>query len=895
MMWDSVKVQGPAGMEKTIYGFVFRHSLPQQVILLALTIASFPVLYASLELPKRIINDAIAGEDFPRSVLGLEFGQIEYLMILSAAFLVLVLVNGAFKFVINTGKGRLGERLLRRLRYQLYSRLLRFPLPVFKRMGQGEIIPMVTQEVEPLGGFMGDALAQPAYQFGILVTIGAFMLVQEPILGLAALALYPFQMYMIPKLQRRVTALGKERVLHVRRLSERIGESISGMEAVHADDGSNRFRADIAQRLGSIYDIRYEIFRRKFFIKFLNNFLAQLTPFFFYAIGGYLIIEGSLSFGAMVAVLAAYKDMSAPWKELLAYYQQQADSRIKYEQVVQQFDPPGMIEERLQVEEQEALPTPGPGSQIGFENAVYAEDEISQPVRGATFSLGLDEHVAIVGPSGGGKEELGLLAARLAVVTGGRAHLDGTALADLPQAAFGRHAAYVGPSASLFNASVRENLLFGLRHRPLRPAPAMPGKASRHKARLAEARRTGNSDADLNADWVDYEAAGAAPGEEMMQRMAAVLAAVGLDDDLYVLGLRGVVDPDAHPGLAERVLEARAALRSRLDAPGAAAPVEPFDADAYNVNATLAENLLFGAPIGPAFAQENLAGHAFVRHVLAEAGLLERLESIGLQVAKIMVELFADIDPGHELVEQFSFIDADDLPDFRAIAARADRLGLEGLEAEERQRLLGLPFLLIPERHRLGLIDDDIRRSLLTARHLFRERLPEEERGSVEFFDTGRYTARASLQDNILFGRIRHGQAHGADRMSALLSEVIDEVGIRDAVMEAGLEFDVGIGGSRLTQTQRQKLSFARALLKRPALLVVNMATGGVERAAREALFAATRQEMAGRGLLWVLEAPELAVGFSRILVVEEGRVAEDGAFEALRTAGGPFAQLLQS
>ncbi|MCY3981239.1 MAG: ABC transporter ATP-binding protein, partial [Alphaproteobacteria bacterium] len=95
--------------------------------------------------------------------------------------------------------------------------------------------------------------------------------------------------------------------------------------------------------------------------------------------------------------------------------------------------------------------------------------------------------------------------------------------------------------------------------------------------------------------------------------------------------------------------------------------------------------------------------------------------------------------------------------------------------------------------------------------------------------------------------------------------------------------------------TQRQKLSFARALLKRPALLVVNMATGGVERAAREALFAATRQEMAGRGLLWVLEAPELAVGFSRILVVEEGRVAEDGAFEALRTAGGPFAQLLQS
>jgi len=119
-------------------------------------------------------------------------------------------------------------------------------------MGQGEIIPMVTQEVEPLGGFMGDALTQPVYQSGILVTIGAFMLIQEPILGLAALALYPFQMYAIPKLQRRVTELSKQRVQHVRRLSERIGESISTIETVHANDGSNFLRADISDRCSRV-------------------------------------------------------------------------------------------------------------------------------------------------------------------------------------------------------------------------------------------------------------------------------------------------------------------------------------------------------------------------------------------------------------------------------------------------------------------------------------------------------------------------------------------------------------------------------------------------------------------------------------------------------------------
>src|SRR3546814_7980036 len=73
--------------------------------------------------------------------------------------------------------------------------------------------------------------------------------------------------------------------------------------------------------------IRFEIYQRKFFIKFLNNFINQLTPFFFYAIGGYLVIRGNLSFGALIAVLAAYKDLAGPWKELLDYYQMKEEDR----------------------------------------------------------------------------------------------------------------------------------------------------------------------------------------------------------------------------------------------------------------------------------------------------------------------------------------------------------------------------------------------------------------------------------------------------------------------------------------------------------------------------------------------------------------------------------------
>ena len=170
------------------------------------------------------------------------------------------------------------------------------------------------------------------------------MFIQDPMLGAAAIALYPVQGWLIPKLQRKVNQLGKQRVRTVRKLADRIGESVAGIAEIHAND---TVRAGIwpISPTGSatIYDIRFEIFKRKFFIKFLNNFINQLTPFFFYSIGGYLVIEGSISFGALVAVLAAYKDLASPWKELLDFYQQKEDVRIKYEQVVEQFDPPELM------------------------------------------------------------------------------------------------------------------------------------------------------------------------------------------------------------------------------------------------------------------------------------------------------------------------------------------------------------------------------------------------------------------------------------------------------------------------------------------------------------------------------------------------------------------------
>ena len=883
-------------MDKTIFKFIWRYSKRQQIVMLVLTAISWPVLYYTLLLPKDIINKAIGpGATQGAKVIkiyGFEVETITGLLILCVLFLIMVLISGAFKYFINVFRGRLGERMLRRLRYQLYARLLRFPLPHFKKVAPGEIIPMVTAEVEPVGGFIGDSIALPAFQGGMLVVYLTFIFVQDPILGASAIALYPLQMWLIPKLQKRVNALAKQRVRVVRSLADRINDTISGITEVHAHDTSRLERADISNRLGDIYEIRYGLFKLKFFIKFLNNFIAQLTPFFFYSIGGILVIQGDITFGALVAVLAAYKDLASPWKELLRYYQLMEDVKIKYDQVIEQFEPPEMLEPVLQGNPEGPVePIKG---ELALSNVSLSEDGRVMSVDSVSFNFGLGETVAIVGPGGGGRDELSQLIARLLFPTGGSIRIGGTAAAKLPEFVTGRRISYVGAAPYMFATTVRENLFYGLKHAPADRDLEGAAKAERDQE-VQNAVLSGIEPDDFFADWIDYAAAGASSPDDLEARGVDILRAVGMEQDIYRMGLLGTIDPANNPELAEDILKARRTLRKRLEGSKDAALVEPFDAALYNDNATVGENLLFGTPVGDDFDPTQLAQNPYVLKILERSGLIEDMLKIGRSVAETMIEMFADLPPEHEFFEQYSFISSEDLPEYQTILSRTARQSLDNMREDDRIRLLSLPFKLVPARHRLDMIDDAMRLRLLEARKLFAEELPADLAGAVEFFDSKRYNAAATLQDNILFGKVIYGQAQSQARIAEMITETLEGLHLTEAVMEAGLEYHVGVAGSRLSGAQRQKLGFARAIIKRPDLLVVNEGITALDSTAQSQVLKAVLEAFEGKGIIWALHRPSYAKYFDRVVVIRGGRIVEQGRFDDLNKSGTALHDMLQT
>ena len=267
---------------------------------------------------------------------------------------------------------------------------------------------------------------------------------------------------------------------------------------------------------------------------------------------------------------------------------------------------------------------------------------------------------------------------------------------------------------------------------------------------------------------------------------------------------------------------------------------------------------------------------------------------MGRQLAELMVDLFADVAPDSELFEQFSFITADALPEFAKVLGRTSEDSLDDITDEDRWLLLSLPFQLTPARHRLGLIDEPMQARLLRARGVFSEGFGAGA-PPVDFFDAERYNAYGSIQDNILFGRLAYGRARSASVVGSLIREVVERQDLLQAILEEGLNFQVGIGGGRLSTAQRQKLAISRAYLKGPDIFFLDDATAPLDGAAHERIKQQLLESNAERSLIWVVPHAKVAREFDTILVLDGDRIVEQGTFDELSAPGTTFSELLEA
>jgi ATP-binding cassette subfamily B protein len=143
-----------------------------------------------------------------------------------------------------------------------------------------------------------------------------------------------------------------------------------------------------------------------------------------------------------------------------------------------------------------------------------------------------------------------------------------------------------------------------------------------------------------------------------------------------------------------------------------------------------------------------------------------------------------------------------------------------------------------------------------------------------------------TVRENIVFGRLGASDEEVAAAARA--------VGADDfiAKLEHGYDTEVGERGVQLSAGQRQLLAFARALIADPRILVLDEATSNVDVHTENVIEHGLRRLLAGRTAIVIAHRLSTIQRASRIIVLEHGRIVEQGSHEELLEARGRYWKL---
>jgi ATP-binding cassette subfamily B protein len=361
---------------------------------------------------------------------------------------------GVAQFSINV---RIGQGVMFDLRNELYRHLQRQSLRFFTESKTGELMSRVTNDVGGIEGVVTGTIVSVVTNVAILASVTVVIFGLHWQLALLSLVMLPFFVFPTRRVGRIRQQLRRQTAERQGALASLMAEtlSISGTLLVKAfarePYEAERFRARSAE-LREL-EIRQRMVGRWFFM--VIGLFQSIGPALIYLYGGWLVIQGEISIGTVVAFVAYLRQLYGPVSELANVHVDAMTSLALFERLFHYLDLTPEIEEPAN-----ALVPPPARGEIRFDHVSFGYVEGRLALDDVSFVAQPGQLVALVGPSGAGKTTVTYLVPRFYDPTSGAVRVDGHDLRQLSLRWLRSQIGIVTQETYLFHTTIAENLRY---------------------------------------------------------------------------------------------------------------------------------------------------------------------------------------------------------------------------------------------------------------------------------------------------------------------------------------------------------------------------------------------------------------------------------------------------
>ncbi len=366
------------------------------------------------------------------------------------------LIKGVVEFAYRYLMSDIAQRIIRDLRYKIYTKLQDVPMSFYSRYRAGDLIARITSDVGVIRHAISYGITELVYQGGQVLVFSTIIFMIDWRLAIwisLILPLVAIPVYRIGKMVKKLTHKGQSRIADINSL---LYETILGAKIVKAFCAEEYEKERFNRCNQDYYRLIMKRIAKEILVSPLMEIFSAILAVGIFWYGGTLVLSGRLSFGVFALFLVSLLSMIRPIKRLskIHLFFQQAIAAV--ERIYEILTAPS---------ESEGVSITRPFSfnkSIRFEDVwfKYGDEWV---LKGVSFEIPKGKVVGLVGFSGSGKSTIVSLLLRLYEPQKGRITIDGVDIKEFSLRDLREHIGWVSQDTILFNDTIANNIAYGRR------------------------------------------------------------------------------------------------------------------------------------------------------------------------------------------------------------------------------------------------------------------------------------------------------------------------------------------------------------------------------------------------------------------------------------------------